>query len=69
MSSGSRPAATAAALEIWARAAEMGWALEAARSAPEMRADKVADVRWRIAHGTYVVDAELIAQRMLGVMA
>jgi flagellar biosynthesis anti-sigma factor FlgM len=47
----------------------MGWALEAARSAPDVRADKVADVRRRIAQGTYVVNAELVAQRMLGALA
>jgi anti-sigma28 factor (negative regulator of flagellin synthesis) len=34
-----------------------------------VRADKVADIKWRIAHGTYVVNYELVAQRMLGVLA
>jgi flagellar biosynthesis anti-sigma factor FlgM len=47
----------------------MRWALQAARSAPDVRADKVADIKWRIAQGTYVVNPELIAQRMLGVAA
>jgi len=47
----------------------MGWALEAARSAPDVRADKVADARRRIAQGTYVVNAELVAQRMLDALA
>jgi flagellar biosynthesis anti-sigma factor FlgM len=47
----------------------MRLALEAAAAAPDVRADKVADVRWRIARGTYTIDAEAVARRMLGVPA
>jgi flagellar biosynthesis anti-sigma factor FlgM len=47
----------------------MRWALEAAQAAPDVRADKVADVKRRIAQGTYTIDFEVVARRMLGALA
>lgn len=38
--------------------------MEAVQQQPDVRADRVADVRARIANGSYGVDADLIAQRL-----
>ena len=58
----SQPAAT---VQFSSRAMELHAAMEAARSAPDVRADKVADARQRIGNGTYKVDPDHIARRML----
>lgn len=55
----------AARVEFSARARELHAAREAAQAAPDVREDKVADARQRIENGTYRVDAEAIARRML----
>lgn len=38
--------------------------MEAVQQQPDVRADRVASVRARIAGGTYGIDADLIAQRL-----
>lgn len=38
--------------------------MEAVQQQPDVRADRVAAVRARIANGTYGIDAQLIAQRL-----
>ena len=43
----------------------MHQALEAAKAAPDVRADKVADTQQRIAQGTYTVKAEVVAREIL----
>jgi flagellar biosynthesis anti-sigma factor FlgM len=40
-------------------------ALDAANAAPDVRADKVADAKQRIAQGTYTVKAEVVARGIL----
>jgi negative regulator of flagellin synthesis FlgM len=59
----------AARAELSARSRELHQALEAANAAPDVRADKVADAKARIAQGTYKVDAEHVAQRILDTRA
>jgi negative regulator of flagellin synthesis FlgM len=59
---GSREAAT---VELSTRSRELHEALRAAKAAPDVRADVVADVKARIDNGTYNVDATSIAHRML----
>jgi len=60
-----RAAQPAARVDFSARARELHAALDAAKAAPDVREDKVADARQRIESGTYRVDAEAIARRML----
>ncbi len=62
----SQPAAT---VQFSSRAMELHAAMEAARDVPDVREDKVADARQRISNGTYKVDAEQIARRMLDRLA
>jgi len=54
-----------ARVELSSRSREMHQALAAAHAAPDVRADKVNDVKQRIAQGTYSVKAEVIARRIL----
>jgi flagellar biosynthesis anti-sigma factor FlgM len=44
-------------------------ALEAAKAAPDVRADRVADAKQRIAQGTYSVNAEVVARGILDTRA
>jgi flagellar biosynthesis anti-sigma factor FlgM len=55
----------AARVELSGRARELAAARAAADATPDVRADKVADAKQRIADGTYKVDGEQIARRML----
>jgi flagellar biosynthesis anti-sigma factor FlgM len=55
----------AARVELSSRSREMHQALEAANAAPDVRADKVADAKQRIAQGTYTVNAEVVARGIL----
>jgi flagellar biosynthesis anti-sigma factor FlgM len=55
----------AARVELSARSREMHQALDAAKAAPDVRADKVADAKQRIAQGTYTVNADVIARGIL----
>ena len=72
---GARPDATtpagqpAARVELSARSRELHQALEAAKAAPDVRADKVADAKARIAQGTYTVNAEHVAKGILDTRA
>jgi flagellar biosynthesis anti-sigma factor FlgM len=59
----------AARVELSARSREMHEALEAANAAPDVRADKVAEARQRIAQGTYTVNAESVARGILDTRA
>ena len=56
-------------VELSGRARELHAALAAANSAPDIRAEKVAEVKAKVDAGTYVVDAKLVARRMLDVRA
>jgi len=60
--SGAGPAAT---VTLSSRSRELHGALAAAKAAPDVRADKVADVRRRLDNGTYVVDPTRIARGIL----
>ena len=59
----------AARVELSPRSREMHQALEAANAAPDVRADKVADAKARIAQGTYTVNAEHVARGILDTRA
>jgi flagellar biosynthesis anti-sigma factor FlgM len=41
-------------------------AREAVRQSPDIRQDKVADIKQRVTDGTYAVPARVLARRMLG---
>lgn len=56
------PAATVA---LSSRSRELHSAMAAAQNAPDVRADKVADVRRRLDSGTYVIDPTRIARGIL----
>src|SRR5947208_2146913 len=53
-------------LEISDRSRELARALEQATDAPDVRADRIADLKERIANGTYSVSAEELADHLLG---
>jgi flagellar biosynthesis anti-sigma factor FlgM len=55
----------AARVDLSPRSREMHQALEAANAAPDVRAQKVADAKHRIAQGTYTVNAEVVARGIL----
>lgn len=48
-----------------ARAQEIGDLIDAVRALPDVRYDKVAAIRKAIKSGTYVVNAEKVAQKMI----
>jgi len=54
-----------AAPEISARARDMSKAKELATAAPDVREEKIAELKKRIAAGNYNVDATAIADRMV----
>ncbi|TAJ18027.1 MAG: flagellar biosynthesis anti-sigma factor FlgM [Dehalococcoidia bacterium] len=51
-------------VSLSANAQSFARVMEAAQQQPDVRADRVAAVRARIADGTYGIDAHLIAQRL-----
>jgi negative regulator of flagellin synthesis FlgM len=51
--------------EISARGKEMARAKEVAAAAPDIREEKIAELRRRIAEGKYQTDPEAIAERMI----
>jgi negative regulator of flagellin synthesis FlgM len=53
-------------VEISDRSRELARARQAVDAAPDVRADKVAEIRQRIEDGTYSVPPELLAQKLLG---
>jgi flagellar biosynthesis anti-sigma factor FlgM len=55
----------AAKVELSSKGREIQTALSAAKSAPDVRADKVAEVRKRLENGTYVIDPTRIARGIL----
>jgi flagellar biosynthesis anti-sigma factor FlgM len=59
---GAGPAAT---VSLSSRSRELHGALAAAQAAPDVRQDKVADVRNRLNNGTYVIDPTRIARGIL----
>jgi negative regulator of flagellin synthesis FlgM len=62
-----KPAVDQASLST--RARELSLAREAARQAPDVRADRVAALRQQIAAGTYHVSDDLLAQKILDFIA
>lgn len=52
-------------LDISDRSRELARARQAVEDAPDVRADRVAEIKQRIADGTYDVPAELLAQKLL----
>jgi flagellar biosynthesis anti-sigma factor FlgM len=59
---GTGPAAT---VSLSSRSRELHAAVAKAQAAPDVRSDKVADVRRRLENGTYVVDPTRIAKGIL----
>jgi len=68
-SSGSQAApgsvAQSDSVEISERARELARAQQAVEAAPDVRADKVAELKQRIANGAYEVPAEALADKLL----
>ena len=64
--SGTGPAAT---VSLSSRSRELHLAMAATQAAPDVRADKVADVRRRLDNGTYTVDPTRIARGILNTSA
>jgi negative regulator of flagellin synthesis FlgM len=58
-------AASGARADISARAREFSKAREVAASAPDVREEKIAELKRRVASGDYQVNAEAVADRML----
>jgi flagellar biosynthesis anti-sigma factor FlgM len=58
----SGPAAT---VSLSSRSRELHGALAQAKAAPDVREDKVADVRRKLENGTYVIDPTRIARNIL----
>jgi flagellar biosynthesis anti-sigma factor FlgM len=58
-------AGPAATVSLSSRSRELHGALAAAKAAPDIRQDKVADVRRRLDNGTYVIDPTRIARGIL----
>jgi negative regulator of flagellin synthesis FlgM len=56
-------------VELSGRARELHAALVAANAAPDVRTEKVAAVKAKVDAGTYSVDANVVARRMLDVRA
>lgn len=52
-------------VSLSAQARELAAARQAIKAMPEVRADKVAEVKARLENGTYAVDADDIAAKML----
>ena len=52
-------------VEISSRSRELARARQAVDATPDVRADKVAEIRKRIEDGTYSVPPELLARKML----
>lgn len=63
---GAGPAAT---VQLSSRSRELHSAMAAANAAPDVRADKVADVKHRLQNGTYTVDPTRIARGILNTSA
>ena len=53
-------------VELSARARELQRARQAVEDAPDVRADRVAEIRQRLAAGTYDVSPEDLARKLLG---
>jgi negative regulator of flagellin synthesis FlgM len=54
-------------LEISERARDLLRAQKAVNEAPEVREEKVADIKRRVEDGTYSVSPDLLARKLLGV--
>lgn len=52
-------------IQLSSRSRELHAALEAARQTPDVRAEKVAEVKGRVESGQYRVDPYKVAQRMI----
>jgi negative regulator of flagellin synthesis FlgM len=59
-------AASGDTLEVSARGRELAKAQQAVDATPDVRADKVSDIKQRIADGTYHVSADVLARKLLG---
>lgn len=68
-SQGGQGAGPAATVTLSARSRELHSAMSAVQAAPDVRADKVADVRNRLDNGTYIVDPTRIARGILNTSA
>jgi negative regulator of flagellin synthesis FlgM len=53
-------------LEVSARGRELAKAQQAVDAAPDVRTDKVAEIKKRIEDGTYQVPADVLARKLLG---
>jgi negative regulator of flagellin synthesis FlgM len=61
-----RPRPAGDTLEISDRSRELARARQAVEDAPDVRADKVAEIKQRLEDGTYSVSPELLARKLLG---
>jgi negative regulator of flagellin synthesis FlgM len=61
-----KPAAPADTVEISAESRDLARAQEAVEAAPDVRADKVEQIKQSIADGTYSVPPEALARKLLG---
>lgn len=66
---GGQAASPAATVSLSSRSRELHAAIATAKAAPDVRADKVAEVRNRLQNGTYVVDPTRIARGILNTSA
>jgi negative regulator of flagellin synthesis FlgM len=66
---GSQGAGPAATVQLSPRSRELHSAMAAAQAAPDVRSDKVADVKRRLDNGTYLVDPTRIARGILNTSA
>jgi len=64
---GSGPTPRADAVEFSDRVRELARAQRAVEAAPDVRADRVADIKRRLADGTYYVAPDGLARKLLGV--
>ena len=60
-----RPRAASDSVEISDQSRELARARQAVEDAPEVRADKVADIKKRIEDGTYTVSPQVLARKLM----
>jgi negative regulator of flagellin synthesis FlgM len=65
-SKGVDAAASGDTLEVSSRGRELAKAQQAVDEAPDVRTDKVSQIKQRIADGTYHVPADVLARKLLG---
>ena len=59
------PVSSGEQIDLSAKAKGIQRALETVQASPELRSEKVADIKNRIANDTYQVDSEALAEKIL----